>query len=434
MGGLGQVDRTGVQLLFDPENFGTPTYLENTKWDSTCQEGLLQVCEEFQTLTEYSELIKRKNALGTTICVWEELFPYYVNQTEELGLTGSDYCQFINTKAWKQYEYIIPEAELDTIIANFLEDNPRSCVQQGEFVGSRYRTELGFDGNTLRYTTISVESAVLDPFSRKPEMVARAEYDQFIDIQINITGRNLCQQTEPVLMTDLNEIFIFMNNQAIYVKTAIQSSLLGVGIAFVVLWISTCKFHLAFLASLSIAFVLISVTGTMVLIGWTLGSIESILIGIIAGFSVDYVVHLAHAYKTASGSTDQRITAAFGDMGISVLNGMITSIGASIPLFFCQLQFFHKFGIFICLTIAFSWIFANFWFMSMVAQLKIPIKEKKKNDGSEDAPVEEKEEALVAPVKEVDEAPVAAETSKEKAAESMEHKYDFERDDEDISC
>merc|ERR1712179_592030 len=207
----------------------------------------------------------------------------------------------------------------------------------------------------------------------------------------------------------------------------------GVGIAFVVLWISTCKFHLALLASLSIASVLVSVTGTMVLIGWTLGSIESILIGIIAGFSVDYVVHLAHAYETASGTTDERITAAFGDMGISVLNGMITSIGASIPLFFCQLQFFHKFGIFICLTIAFSWIFANFWFMSMVAQLKIPIKEKKKNKEDDDAVVE-KEEAVVAPVKEVDDAPVEAETPKEKTAEPMEHKYDFERDDEDISC
>merc|ERR1711915_468079 len=96
--------------------------------------------------------------------------------------------------------------------------------------------------------------------------------------------------------------------------------------------------------------------------------------------SVDYVVHLAHAYETASGSTDERITAAFGDMGISVLNGMITSIGASIPLSFCQLQFFHKFGIFICLTIAFSWIFANFWFMSVVAQLKIPIADKKEEE------------------------------------------------------
>merc|ERR1712038_2192666 len=83
-------------------------------------------------------------------------------------------------------------------------------------------------------------------------------------------------------------------------------------------------------------------------------------------------------YETSTGckNTEERVVQTFSVMGISVLNGMITSIAASIPLFFCQLQFFHKFGIFICLTIAFSWIFANFWFMSVVAQLKIPIKDK----------------------------------------------------------
>ena len=113
---------------------------------------------------------------------------------------------------------------------------------------------------------------------------------------------------------------------------------------------------------------------TMVMLGWSLGSIESILIAIIAGFSVDYVVHLAHAYETAHGDTYARLTAAFGDMGISVLNGMVTSVAASLPLFFCQLQFFKKFGTFLCLTIAFSWIFANFAFMSVLATVKIPIK------------------------------------------------------------
>ena len=51
----------------------------------------------------------------------------------------------------------------------------------------------------------------------------------------------------------------------------------------------------AFFACLTIMSVLISVVGTMVMMGWELGSIESTLIGIIAGFSVDYVVHLAHA-------------------------------------------------------------------------------------------------------------------------------------------
>jgi protein dispatched 1 len=129
----------------------------------------------------------------------------------------------------------------------------------------------------------------------------------------------------------------------------------------------------AFFASLSIMCVLISVVGMLVILGWDLGSIESILIGIIAGFSVDYVVHLAHAYEIADGDTNDRITEAFSDLGISVFNGMITSVAASIPLFFCQLQFFAKFGTFLCLTIAFSWIFANFGFMSVLAALKIPI-------------------------------------------------------------
>ena len=112
----------------------------------------------------------------------------------------------------------------------------------------------------------------------------------------------------------------------------------------------------------------------MVMLGRNLGSIEAILIGVIAGFSVDYVVHLAHAYEVAEGDTSTRIKEAFSDLGISVFNGMVTSVAASISLFFCQLQFFAKFGTFLCLTIAYSWIFANFGFMSVLDRLKIPVK------------------------------------------------------------
>ena len=77
----------------------------------------------------------------------------------------------------------------------------------------------------------------------------------------------------------------------------------------------------AVFASLTIMSVLVSVVGVMVMLGWELGSIEAILIGIIAGFSVDYVVHLAHAYEIAKGDTYSRLTEAFSDLGISVFNG-----------------------------------------------------------------------------------------------------------------
>jgi predicted RND superfamily exporter protein len=254
----------------------------------------------------------------------------------------------------------------------------KSCFDDEgvETIGARYSTEIGWNGKEMKYAAIAAESNVLDPFGQDAESVTRNEYNQFLEIATEANRILTWSCSGNVVMTDLDEKFVFMNNQNIYVQSALQSSLLGVCIAFVVLLLSTHVFHLAFFASISIICVLISVVGVMVMLGWSLGSIESILIAIIAGFSVDYVVHLAHAYEIAKGDTYERITEAFGDLGISVFNGMITSVVASIPLFFCQLQFFAKFGTFLCLTIAFSWCFANFGFMSVLATLKIPLKEK----------------------------------------------------------
>jgi len=165
-----------------------------------------------------------------------------------------------------------------------------SCAEQTQTIMSYYANEIGWDGVSLRYAAVAVESQNLDPFSQQPEGYTRSQYDAFVSIAdtLDATVSEFC--TGDVIMTDLDSKFAFMNNQAIYVRTAIQGACLGVGIAFIVLLIATRVFHIAFFASLNIICVLVSVTGTMVMLGWNLGSIESILISIIAGFSVDYVV------------------------------------------------------------------------------------------------------------------------------------------------
>jgi protein dispatched 1 len=227
----------------------------------------------------------------------------------------------------------------------------------------------------------------VDPFSTLPEDTVRAEYDAMIGIAKDLdqnVGAACGVGVGKVIMTDLDQKFIFMNNQSIYRSSALQSSLLGVGLAFAVLLVSTRVLHIAFFATFCIACVLISVTGTMVLLGWTLGSTESVLISIVSGFAVDYVVHLSHSYAQAYGSSGARVETAFGEMGISVLHGMVTSVGASIPLFLCQLTFFRKFGTFMFLTISFSWLFANFVFMSALAQFKLRVG---KHDDDDDVAV-----------------------------------------------
>lgn len=306
--------------------------------------------------------------VGSAFCFIEELAAYSVKG----DLTDCDYVQ---QGAWKNEDWQISAGNLTSVMEGFV--NQPSCKDSSKTVIGQYGNELGWDGESLKYVALAVESQNLDPFSTPSEKFTRSQYEAFLSIADDVDSIVSEHCTGKVIMTDLDQRFVFMNNQNIYVRTAMQSSLIGVAIAFTVLLIATRVFHIAFFASVSIMSVLVSVVGVMVMLGWDLGSIESILIAIIAGFSVDYVVHLAHAYEVAGGDTDERVTAAFGDMGISVMNGMITSVAASIPLFFCQLQFFAKFGTFLCFTIAFSWIFANFFFMSILAQLKIPIKDSK---------------------------------------------------------
>ena len=370
--GVDQVDRKGVNRLIDPDFFGEPKFVEEFVFDEQCQTDLLEFCDTLRTDPLYEDLIKRKSGLGLVYCFLEELGAYNIKG-------NLDDCDYVRQGDWKNATWQVDPTNLADIIPGFLQQ--KSCYDESgsDTIAGRYQNEIGWDGQSMRFAAVAAESAVLDPFGIDGESFTRAEYEQFIKIaEEQDKLAQSCNGGNEVVMTDLDEKFVFMNNQSIYVRSAYQSAILGVAIAFVVLLISTRVFHLALFASLSITCVLLSVVGVMVMIGWDLGSIESILIGIIAGFSVDYVVHLAHAYEIASGDTYDRITEAFSDLGISVFNGMITSVVASIPLFFCQLQFFAKFGTFICLTIAFSWIFANFGFMSLLAQLKIPINPNKK--------------------------------------------------------
>ena len=61
-----------------------------------------------------------------------------------------------------------------------------------------------------------------------------------------------------------------------------------------------------------------------------------------------------------------------GHMGVSVLSGALTSLGASLLLFFCTLQFFSSFGTFFFGTIFLAWLWANFFFIPILGDARQP--------------------------------------------------------------
>jgi len=282
----------------------------------------------------------------------------------------------------KPSAFPVPDDEMDEALIRFA--HQPSCLEDAPypdaFIVHTYKeasrgtglmaVEFGFNGEKLMMNAISMESKVLDPWSEIGEDVAMVEYDWFMAEAEKINGL-MEAECGPVMMTDADQKFILMNNQKIFRTSALTGALIGCAIAFLVILVSTMNPVIAAFATFSITCVLCSVVGTVTILGWTLGTTTAILISILAGFSVDYVVHLAHAFVETPGNQEQKVKGAFADMGVSVMSGMLTSVLASLPLFLCKINFFAAFGTFLCTTIAFSWVYANFMFMGLMATFDV---------------------------------------------------------------
>jgi len=171
------------------------------------------------------------------------------------------------------------------------------------------------------------------------------------------------------------------NNQMF--ETAIGSISIALSAAAVVILLSSKSLVLTLFSVIGIAFVLTSVTALMVGIGWTLGFLESICFSILIGVSVDFVIHFAHAYVSASehlahsksgnGDVDSknlnrndRTKFALIHMGPSVLAAAFTTVAGATIMFFTIIIFFQKFAIVLFFTITQSILGSFVVFMSLI--------------------------------------------------------------------
>lgn len=63
-------------------------------------------------------------------------------------------------------------------------------------------------------------------------------------------------------------------------------------------------------------------------------------------------MHLSHFYNEAGGTRYDKARNAVHGVGVSVVGGAVTTMGAGLPLFFCVFDFFRSEGIFIFCTSA----------------------------------------------------------------------------------
>ena len=151
------------------------------------------------------------------------------------------------------------------------------------------------------------------------------------------------------------ELYLFLVTQNEMVKAATM----GIGLSLLVCWIvllaTTWNWWTSTLGLVCIVCITATFLGVVPLLGWSLGENECIFMIATVGLSVDYTVHLLHAYNSSPARTRMdRTHAALEEMGISVANSAITTLFAAAMLFACGFYFFFQFGGFIFMVIGLS--------------------------------------------------------------------------------
>lgn len=143
---------------------------------------------------------------------------------------------------------------------------------------------------------------------------------------------------------------------------------IGLCLALVILVVATTNLAVGVLATLIIAMITCSVLGVITMIGWKLGPLESLNLTLVVGLAVDYVVHLAEGYmELKHDKREANVQHTLSHVGISILSGACTTLGASIFLLAAKILFFFQFGIFIFCTIGFSIMYSIFFFPTVMA-------------------------------------------------------------------
>eukprot|EP01049_Picozoa_sp_SAG25_P006437 SAG25_NODE_484_length_7474_cov_11.267823_3_plen_954_part_00 len=164
--------------------------------------------------------------------------------------------------------------------------------------------------------------------------------------------------------------YVGVNTERVLLESAVWGTIFSLILAFFMILPATNNILVTGWSLLVITMVVNSVVGTMVMLGWTLGVLESICLTICVGLSVDYTIHLCHIFATSTQET--RFGAgrdALASMGVSVMNAAATTLGSACVMMATYVLFFQRFGIFVFMNIFYSAVYAFVFLMAVLMQI-----------------------------------------------------------------
>jgi predicted RND superfamily exporter protein len=159
-------------------------------------------------------------------------------------------------------------------------------------------------------------------------------------------------------------------------RGAYSAAAITLGLAAAVILFGTGNFIVTVYSVTAIAAILCGTVASVIQMGWTLGFLEGICFSILIGLSVDFVIHIGHAYLESAKHYEELLgekasrgvmaREALATMGWSVLSAAFTTMCSAVVLQFCTITFFVKFGTIIMLSTTIACGVTFFMFVPML--------------------------------------------------------------------
>ncbi|XP_029214096.1 protein dispatched homolog 1-like isoform X3 [Acropora millepora] len=364
-----------------------------------CQEAILKFCHELRNLQDHQmeKLRIRRNAVSgepEIQCFMEKLKqylqtevtrPHYSNNTRftiptrredvRLLMSRNPHLFDITRVSDKYHRYF------EALLGYWLTHANQSVASHdyhtygGLLGGSMDPTDPshipnyqgGQYGNRLLFASVAVNTTmVLSKTGQSEGLKIFHNWENFVRRKVKkmpLSCKNAFQATP-----NGHNAWHWLKVKKVLASTAVRGILLGLGSAISLLVVMTSNWIVGLLCGAIIACITVGVVGVIPLAGWKLGVLESLNLTLVVGLAVDYVVHLADGYvRSNKQSRRDKVRETLGQVGISVLSGASTTLGASVFMLAAKILFFFQFGIFMFCTIGFSIAYALILFTTILA-------------------------------------------------------------------
>ncbi|XP_065065551.1 protein dispatched homolog 1-like [Rhopilema esculentum] len=151
----------------------------------------------------------------------------------------------------------------------------------------------------------------------------------------------------------------------------IKTIAVSIGISAIVLLATTQNILITLFAVIAITAIISVTIGSLVMAGWRLNVLESMMMSVAIGLSIDFTLHYGVAYFSCedSQSRKDRVHYSLWHVGSAVAMGTLTTFLAGLVMMPSVIHAYIQVGHFLMLIMSTSWVYSTFFFLALCAVL-----------------------------------------------------------------